>query len=174
MTEPPPPIPLISDRKAIEILRTIVAVIAMLTVAPLLAGEMVVCVASENFGNPLNPLNALGLAIFGLLTVIIWPLYLPAIVATPIVFRCLAERPTFPTMPIMRFASVAVLSGMTAGVVVLSPLILFSLQDATTATAWLAAGAVSGGGTCLLIALMYRFSANHQNETDEVITKSGP
>ena len=61
-------------------MKAILSIAAMLTVGPLVAVTTLVCWQSERWAGSLNPMAIVVMALFGLLTVPLWPTYIPALV----------------------------------------------------------------------------------------------
>jgi uncharacterized BrkB/YihY/UPF0761 family membrane protein len=98
------------------------------------------------------------MSLFGLLTVPLWPTYIPAIVLTPIVMKRIEAHRTFSTLPVALLVAIALPVGAVAGVGVLGYAILSALKDsAELAANWTTAGAVSGAVTSCVICVIYRY-----------------
>lgn len=137
--------------------RWILGVIAMLTVAPLVAATTLVCGWPECWGGTVNPLVIVAMSCFGLVTVPLWPTYIPAIILTPWLVRQVAARRTFADAPLPLLLLPVMLVGALGGLCVMAPVILLSLGDASYARQWETAGAISGAVTSAVICLIFRF-----------------
>ena len=135
----------------------ILSVIVMVTVAPLVAATTLVCGWPGHWGGSVNPLTIIAMAFFGLITVPLWPTYIPAIILTPWVMGRLAPRQTFRVLPMPILILASLVIGAIGGVCVMFPVILMSLHEAANpALQWQTAGAVSGAVTLTVISLVYR------------------
>jgi hypothetical protein len=148
------------------ILRTFLCVAVILFIAPLITVTVLVCHHPERWGGSINPLNILIMSVFGLLTVKLWPTYIPAVVITPLFMRWLANKSAFISSPLPLILGSALLVGAIAGVGVLSYVVLISLKDSTElAFSWALAGAISGGLTLTIICLIYRYVPGYSPAT---------
>jgi len=140
-------------------IQTLLSVAVMVTVAPVVAVTTLVCCNPDRWGGSVNPLNIAVMSFFGLLTVPLWPTYIPAIVFTPLLMRWVAGRRDFTTLPIPLVLVLSTLIGAVAGVCVLSYVVLLSLKGSSTMVlGWLTAGSISGGFTLSVICLIYRYA----------------
>jgi hypothetical protein len=133
------------------------SVAAMLTIAPVLAVTTLICWDPARWGGSVDPLNILMMSLFGLITVALWPTYIPAIILTPLLMRQAATHRAFMSLPIPLLLGLSSLTGAAAGMCVLGWPILLSLTFSfELALNWAVAGAVSGATTATLICLLYR------------------
>jgi hypothetical protein len=140
-------------------MKTILTFGLMLIVAPLVAATTPVCWQPGCWGGSMNPLGIVGIALFGVLSVPLWPTYIPSLIITPIVMKRLSTSRAFLELPLPIFPGVSVLIGALSGCCVIFPLVLGTSRDSTGSDLvlnWLAAGAASGAVTLTLVALIYR------------------
>jgi hypothetical protein len=141
-------------------MKAVLSVVVMLTVAPLVAVTTLVCWEPERWGGSLNPLAIAVMALFGLLSVPLWPTYIPALIITPLLMNWVSAHRAFGRLSLPIFLGLFLLVGAVAGVCVMIPLILMALNDSLDyhqALTWVGAGAVSGAVTLALICLLYRY-----------------
>ena len=131
---------------------------AMITVAPAIAVTALIWWNQGRWGTDLNLPAILVGSLFGLITVPLWPTYIPALVLTPILMNRIANHRSFFTLRLVLFLAIAFSFGAVAGVVVLGYPVILALGDSVElATNWAFAGAVSGGVTSTLICMIYRY-----------------
>ncbi|MBI1176145.1 hypothetical protein GC207_01760 [bacterium] len=129
----------------------------MTIVAPIAAATALVCWSPERWGGSLSPVTVFGMAIFGVLTIPLWPTYIPAIVLTPIAMNKIATIPAFRRSPLVMVGSVSILVGGICGVLVIS--IIVPWRESTDVVLnWLLAGAAAGAVALPMISLIYRCS----------------
>jgi hypothetical protein len=148
-------------------MKAVLSVAVMLTVAPLVAVTTLVCWEPERWGGSLNPLAIAVMALFGLLSVPLWPTYIPAIIITPLLMSWISTHRAFGRLSLPIFLGFSLLVGAVAGVCVMIPLILMALNDSSDshqALAWMGAGAVSGAVTLTLICLLYRYEEHRAEQ----------
>jgi hypothetical protein len=141
-------------------MKAILSVLAMLTVAPLVAATTLVCWQPERWGGSLNPLAIAVMAFFGLFTVPLWPTYIPALIITPLLMNWISAHRGFGRLPLPVLLGLSLPVGAVAGVCVTMPLFLVALHDSSDyhqALPWAGAGAVAGAITLTLICLLYRY-----------------
>jgi len=128
----------------------------MLTVSPFVAVTVLVCWNPERWGGSINPLAILAMSVFGIITVPLWPTYIPAVVATPFIMRRVACLHFFKCWPLWSILGIAFILGTIAGVGVVSIVVPWR-EPLDLILNWVAAGAVSGGATLALISFIYRY-----------------
>jgi hypothetical protein len=130
--------------------------VLMLALAPLVACATAVCLEPSRWGGSINPVNIIGMALFGLVTVPLWPTYIPSLILTPLVMRRVARSQYFRTMHLSLLIGISFLVGAIAGSLVLIPLVLMSLKEPKLAMSWAIAGGLAGSVTLCVIVLIYR------------------
>jgi hypothetical protein len=138
---------------------TIGSMIMMLTVAPLCAATTLVCWHPDRWGGGGTEafLAIPVIAAYGLITVPLWPTYIPALILKPLVMRRAARWPGFGSMPLPLLVVFSTLIGGAAGIGVFARVILMAMNDAGSLSVdWIAAGAVSGAITLTCICLVQR------------------
>ena len=141
-------------------MKAILSVLAMLTVAPLVAATTLVCWDPERWAGSLNPLAIVVMALFGVLSTPLWPTYIPALIVTPLLMKWISTYPAFRRLPLPVVLGLSVVVGAAAGVCVMVRLILMVLRDSSgygEGLACASAGAISGAVTLALICLLYRY-----------------
>jgi hypothetical protein len=128
----------------------------MLTVSPILAATTLVCWNPERWGGSLNPLSILVMAAFGIITIPLWPTYIPALAVTPFIMRRIAELRVFKRLPLPLILAVSLVIGAFAGIGVISIIVPWH-ESKDLVLNWASAGAVSGGFTLALISFIYRY-----------------
>lgn len=146
--------------------RAILSVLALLTVAPIVAISTLVLCNPSNWVADATPVSIIGFVIFAypfaLITTPLWPTYIPVIVITPLVMKQISLRQGYSSLPLKIFLLRAFPIGMVAGIGVMSVVIFMACKDSPDAVlSWVGAGAISGGVTFTLIALVYRRPKNH-------------
>jgi hypothetical protein len=139
-------------------MKAFLSILAMLTIAPLVATTTSVCLQPEP--GSLDPLAIVMMALVGVLIGPLWPTYIPALIATPLLMRWMSARPAFRRSPLPLVLGLSIIAGVVAGICVMVPLILLELRDSSgdaAAVAAASAGATSGGVTLALICLLYRY-----------------
>ena len=140
--------------------RALFSVISMLTVSPFVAVLVLVCWNPERWGGSANPLvifaMSVSMSVFAVATVPLWPTYFPAIVATPFIMRRVASLHYFRSWPLWIILGLAFILGTIAGVAVISIIVPWG-DSLDLILNWIAAGAVSGGVTLVLISSIYRY-----------------
>lgn len=147
-------------------MRTTLTLVAMLVVAPLVAATTLVCWQPDRWGSSANPLAIATIAFFGVLSVPLWPTYIPALIITPLLMKRVSAHRTFVHLPLAVLVMLSILVGALAGSCVFTPVVLLASMDATGSGLvlnWLATGAVSGAVTLTLISLIHRF-VDHRAE----------
>jgi len=137
-------------------MRKLLTIVAMLTVAPVTAVTALVCYAPDRWGGSFNPLDILVMSFFGLITVPLWPTYIPAVVLTPWLMSGVASRRWFVESPLWLVLPLSCVVGAVLGTAVFSPLLLMSSHEKTTFVNWALAGAVSGAATLAVISCIHR------------------
>ena len=138
-------------------MKTLSTVALMVTVAPMLVVVTMSCIDPEYFGGGPYPLNVLMMTLFAVITVPMWPTYMPAIILAPIVMRRVASLPRFHTLPLPSVLVLSVATGAVAGACVMLPIVLMA-RPPIWAARWTVAGATSGAVTLALISLVYRYN----------------
>ena len=141
-------------------MKAVLSVLAMLTVAPLVAATTLVCWDPQRWAGSLNPLAIIEMAIFGVFSAPLWPTYVPALIVTPLLMRWISRHPAFHRSPLPIVLGHSVVVGSVAGACVMIRLVLMVLRDSSgysEALACASAGAISGGLTLALICLLYRY-----------------
>ena len=128
------------------------SIISMLTVSPFIAATVLVCWNPSRWGGSINPLAILGMSFFGVITVPLWPTYIPATVATPFIMRRAACLHYFMSWPFRSILGVAFIIGAVAGFGVISIIIPWR-ESLDLILNWV----VSGGVTLVLISFIYRY-----------------
>ena len=127
----------------------------MVTVAPMLVVATMACIDPEHFGGGPYPLNVLIMTFFAVITVPMWPTYIPAIIFAPIIMRRVANLPRFHALPLPSVLVLSLATGAVAGACVMLPILLMAVPPIWAAR-WAVAGAISGAVTLSLISLVYR------------------
>jgi hypothetical protein len=149
-------------------MKAILSVLAMLIVAPLVAVTTLVCWQPERWGGSLNPLAIAVMALFGLLTVPLWPTYIPALIITPLLMNWISAQRAFARLSLPVLLGLSLSVGAVAGLCVMIRLFLMALNDAPDyhqALPLAGAGAVSGAITLTLICLVYRYEERRDEPT---------
>ena len=133
-------------------------VIAMLTVAPVVAVATLLCCTPTGRSDLLYPIAVATYVFRGI--AFNWPTYIPALIIVPVLMRRVSNRTAFHQSSLGRLLGFSVLPGAVGGMCVVLPCVLFALIDQTgdhiLALMALGAGAVSGAITLTLICLLYR------------------
>lgn len=129
--------------------------ILMLTVAPLTVSAALFIQEPSRWGSG-NPLNIIVMAVFGLMSVPLWPTYIPALVFTPILMKRLSMSARFLRLSPLVLSAGSLVSGAIAGLLVLLPMILLSLDTQPLVVQWMTAGALAGAITLTAIVFVYR------------------
>jgi len=139
-------------------MRALITVALMLTVSPFVATFTLVCWKPDRWGDTLNPFAILLMGYFGLLTFPGLFGYVLAIVTTPLLMSAVSKQKAFVSLPLPLLLSLAFLIGAVAGLCVMAPAIVRASRHGSLDLTlnWAAAGAVSGGVTLVLIAVVYR------------------
>ena len=137
-------------------MRALISVVSMLTVSPFIATTVLVCWNPARWGGSINPLAILAMSFFGVITVPLWPTYIPAIAATPFVMRRVACLHYFKSWPLWSILCLAFILGAVAGFGVISIIVPWR-ESLDLILNWVVAGAVSGGVTLALISFIYRY-----------------
>jgi hypothetical protein len=136
--------------------RPILSVIAMLTVAPLLAVAILLGCTPKGRGDLLYPIAVATYVWRGM--AFNWVTYLLALIMLPVLMRCISARRSFHQLPLQRLLKLSVFAGAAGGVCVVIRSLLTALDGAgallVLAVAF--AGAASGAITLTLIGLLYR------------------
>lgn len=135
--------------------KTILSVIAMVVLAPLVATTTLVCGWPERWGGSISPLAIITMALFGLITIPLWPTYIPAIILTPLLMRKIAPHRLFINLSIPVLVLTSLLLGALGGLCIMFPVIRMSLHT-EFALQWKMAGACSGAITLTVICLIHR------------------
>lgn len=134
----------------------------MVTLSPFLAVTTLVCWNPERWGGSLNPLAILVMSLFGLITVPLWPTYIPALAAIPFVMRRVANSGWFKSKSVRVILGYSFLFGTIAGVGVISVIVPWR-ESVDLILNWVVAGAVSGGFTLPVISLIFHFEPKPPN-----------
>jgi hypothetical protein len=140
-------------------MKTMLTLMAMLVVAPLVAATTLVCWQPDRWGGSVNPLAIAAIAFFGVLSVPLWPTYIPALIITPLLMKRVSAHRSFVHLPLAVLVVLSILVGALAGSCVIMPVVLMASMDSTGSDLvlnWLATGAVSGAVTLTLISLIHR------------------
>jgi hypothetical protein len=141
-------------------MKTILTVVTMLTVAPLIAATTLVFWVPDRFGGS-SLLAIPAMAFFGVISVPLWPTYIPALVVTPLVMNRVARFRAFVRLPLPVLGGLSLLVGAPAGVCVMIPVLQLSLNspsDSGLALMWAGAGGVSGAITLTVISFIHRLA----------------
>ncbi len=143
-----------------SLMPTIGTLIVMLTVAPIAVTTTLVCCRPDWDRNvELVIMEILVMALFGLITVPLWPTYIPAVVLTPLIMRRVAAWQSFQTTPLPVVILLSMIIGSLYGILILAPIIVSSMQHSEGLNRdWIVAGAVSGSVTLTCICLIHRSS----------------
>jgi uncharacterized membrane protein len=130
----------------------------MLTVSPFVATFTLVCWKPDRWGDTLNPLAILLMGYFGMLTFPGLFGYVLALVTAPVVMSAVSKQKAFTSLPLPALLSLAFLVGVVAGLCVMAPAIVRASSHGSLDLTlnWAASGAVSGGVTLAIIAIVYR------------------
>lgn len=138
-------------------MKAMIAVVLLLTVAPVVAVTTLCVVSPERWGGSLSLINILFMAVFGVLTVPLWPTYIPTIILTPIIMPRIARHPVFLAMSFMAVVAISIPVGAVCGTAVMAPIILLALADGPSmAMMWMLAGAASGAVTSAILCCVYK------------------
>lgn len=136
-----------------SILRLIICITLIITVAPFCALFTLVCVGSTKCSDITSLRDMLMMSFFGLFTPPVWI----ALVITPITMHVVAEQPWFIKLESWKLVILAIISGALGGVITNTPILLEALDGPfEVAKMWLVASAVSGAITLTAIAFVYR------------------
>ena len=135
-------------------LRAFLSIVTELTIAPIIAVIVQIYLYPEKGGTHIEPYAVLMMALFGLITVQLWPTYIPALLVTPFIMNRISLREEFTTMLLPVFLLCALLIGAGVGVGIITPLILI---DPEGAMGWGFVGAITGAVTLSAICLIYRY-----------------
>ncbi len=143
-----------------SLIPTIGALIVMLIVAPLVATTTLVCCHPDWGGGVEQAIFDIPImALFGLITVPLWPTYIPAIVLTPLMMRRVAAWQSFHSTPLPVVILFSMIIGSLFGVLILAPVIVMSIHhNEGLYRDWIFAGAVSGAVTLTCICVIHRRS----------------
>jgi hypothetical protein len=136
-------------------MKILLSFITMVTLSPTVATATLVCWDPDRWGGSVNPLAILTMALFGLITVPLWPTYIPAVVATPFMMSRIVRSRHFRDAPLLAILGLSLVSGAIAGIGVISIIVPWQ-ESLDLVLNWVAAGAVSGGVTLPVIALIFR------------------
>ncbi|MCC6680025.1 MAG: hypothetical protein IT445_03890 [Phycisphaeraceae bacterium] len=139
----------------IQLMRALLTVGAMLTIAPLTAVTTLVCCDPERWGGSIDPLSIVVMSIFGLITVPLWPTYIPAIVIIPVAMHSIVALPLFKKLFLPYLVCIFFAVGAIVGIAFISTIVPWH-DSLDLIFNWLSAGAMSGGITLSLIVLVYR------------------
>ena len=131
----------------------------MLVVAPLVAATTLVCWQPDRWGGSVNPLAIAMIAFFGVISVPLWPTYIPAVIITPLIMKRVSAHRAFLRLPLPVLVGLSLLVGALAGSCVIMRAVLMASMDSTGSDLvlnWLTTGAVSGAVTLALISLIHR------------------
>jgi hypothetical protein len=137
-------------------MKPLLSFLTMVTVAPVVAVATLVCWNPDRWGGSLNPLAILAMAFFGLITIPLWPTYIPAVAATPFIMRWVARLPSFRRWSLPVVIAISFVLGVIAGVGVISIIVPWH-ESADLVLNWVAAGGVSGGVTLSIITFIFRY-----------------
>jgi hypothetical protein len=140
-------------------MKMMLTLMAMLVVAPLVAATTLVCWQPDRWGGSVNPLTIATIAFFGVLSVPLWPTYIPALIITPLLMKRVTAHRTFMHLPLAALVVLSILVGAIAGSCVIMPVVLLALMDTTGSDLvlnWLVTGAASGAVTLTLVSLVHR------------------
>lgn len=135
------------------------SVIAMLTIAPLIAVTLLLCCLPNHRTELLYPIAVATYAFEGIRG--FWATYIPALIIVPLLMRRVSTRRAFHQLSLVRLLRLAVLVGAIGGACVAIPRAVWLLID----DPWnyylvllgLSACAVSGAVTLTLICLLYQY-----------------
>jgi hypothetical protein len=130
---------------------------ALLVIAPLVAATTLVCWQPERWGGSINPLAIATIAFFGLLSVPLWPTYIPALIVTPLVMKWVSASQAFTRLPVAALVVLSLLIGALVGLGVIMPVVPMESKDPDLILNWRSAGAVAGAVTLVVISLIHRF-----------------
>jgi len=131
--------------------RFLVSALAMCTVSPFLGAATLVLSGSGQ--------RLVGWADLPFIIVVTWPITIPAACLAPLLVERVSRKKWFGRLPFRAVIGLSIPVGMVAGVAATSFIVLLG-GTFDVIRAVLIAGAVSGGGTLPLIALIYRCGAN--------------
>ena len=137
-----------------KVLGALVCVSALLGLAPIAATTTLVLSDPSRWGESLNPVAILGMAVFGVLTVPLWPTYIPAIIITPFVMRWLSRQTVFRQMSLLGVVVASVPIGALVGFVVFWPILGLDLGGLWWQ--WATAGIMSGAITSSVITVVHK------------------
>jgi hypothetical protein len=147
------------DTKTYWMSPALISMILMLTVAPIIACITLVALDSSRWGDP-NLLSVvptiLVMAAFGLITVSLWPTFIPALLITPLAMNRFARTHIFQNLPVSVLLGIAFFVGAVGGILIFTGVIYMSRDDSQLAMSWAASGAVSGAVTLCAIFMVYR------------------
>jgi hypothetical protein len=137
-------------------MKPLLSLITMVTVSPVMAVATLVFWNPQRWGGSIDPLSIVGMTVFGLFTVPLWPTYIPALVITPFAMHWIAGSQYFKNLPLELILGISFFVGVIAGIGVISILVPWHLSLDLILN-WVVAGAVSGGVTLTIISLVYRY-----------------
>jgi hypothetical protein len=142
------------------------SIVAMLTIAPVVAATTLNCFYPESFGGLLNPLSIAGMAIFGLVTVPLWPTYIPSIILVSWLMNRISVVQALMRIPLPVLIGLSVLIGSLGGMLVMMPVVV---QSQCNALGWIMAGTVSGAITLPAICIVHRYVPQSSNSDASVL-----
>lgn len=138
-------------------MRAILTTLAMTTVAPVTAVTTLLCWNPERWGGSIDLLNILVMSLFGVITIPLWPTYVPAIALTPLVMGKISTWHVFRRLPLVVILCIFFVMGAFAGLGVISIIVPWD-DSLDLILNWVSAGVVSGAVTAVLISLIYRWT----------------
>jgi len=138
-------------------MRIVFSILVMTIVAPVAAVTTLVCWNPERWGGSVNPVAILGMAFFGIITIPLWPTFIPSVVLTPLVMSGIARLQVFKRMPLVIICGVSVVIGAICGIAVISIIVPWH-ESLDLVLNWVSAGAVAGAVALPAISLIYRWT----------------
>lgn len=144
-------------------------------VSPFVATFTLVCWKPDRWGDSLNLLAIIAMAYFGLLTFPGLFGYLLAMIVTPVLMNVASKQKAFNSSPLPILLAVAFVIGAVAGLCVMAPAIIQASRHGSLDLTlnWAAAGAVSGGVTLVLVAIVYRKPSQQKVKRTEGVAGRG-
>jgi len=137
-----------------RVARPVLSIIAMLTIAPLLAIAILLCCAKDRSAL-LYPSAVAAYVLRGM--ALNWLTYIPALIVAPVLMRWISARRSFRQFSLQRLLTLSVSAGAAGGMCVVLSTVLEALdQGGGWVFPVLFAGAASGAITLTLICLLYR------------------
>jgi hypothetical protein len=137
-----------------RVARPVHSIIAMLTLAPILAVAILLCWGKDR-SDLLYPIAVASYVLRGM--ALNWLTYIPALIVAPLLMRWISARRSFRQFSLQRLFTLSVSAGGAGGMCVVLPMVLEALdQGGYWVFPLLFAGAASGAITLTMLCLLYR------------------